>query len=229
MRLFLFDIDGTLISSRGVGRHAIARALRAVDGTHGSLEAYDTRGKTDRRIVVDVLRAAGLSDQAIQDGLDSCFAAYVRELETLIGNGECVVTMPGMAEVVRALSDREDALVGLLTGNIAPGAALKLGPTGLWPLFRVGAFGSDDMDRRRLPAVARARAHALLGRPLAFEDLTIIGDTPHDVDCARTCGATAVAVATGQYPRAELARHRPDLLFDDFADAPTVLAALTRC
>ncbi len=228
MRLVLFDIDGTLISARGVGRRAIAHALREVYGTQGSLDTYDTRGRTDPRIVVDVLQAAGLGDPAIQAGLDACFAAYARELEALIGAGECVQILPGMDTVVRALAAREDTVVGLLTGNIVVGAELKLRPTGLWPCFRVGAFGSDHIDRRQLPAVAQARLRERLGHELPFDRVTIIGDTPHDIDCARACGAVAVAVATGLYPREELAAHAPDLLFDDFADVDAVLAALTR-
>jgi phosphoglycolate phosphatase-like HAD superfamily hydrolase len=104
---------------------------------------------------------------------------------------------------------------------------VKLGPTGLWPLFRVGAFGSDEMDRRRLPAIACERAHRLTGRPFAFEEVTIIGDTPLDVDCARACGAVAVAVATGFHPAEDLKACAPDLLFADFADVPATLAALT--
>jgi phosphoglycolate phosphatase len=226
VRLFLFDIDGTLISSRGVGRRAIAEALLEVYGTCGAIEGYDTRGKTDQRIVVDVLRGAGVSDHAIGARLEVCFAAYARILEARIGAGECVQIMPGMDAVVRILSAREDAMLGLLTGNIVEGAELKLRPTGLWPYFRVGAFGSDHIDRRRLPAVARARTRDLTGRDLPFDRLVIIGDTPHDIDCARACGALAVAVATGLYPRAELAAHGPDLLFDDFGDVHAVLAAL---
>jgi phosphoglycolate phosphatase-like HAD superfamily hydrolase len=228
VRLVLFDIDGTLISSRGVGRRALARALGEVYGTHGGLDAYDTRGKTDPRIVVDVLRAAGLGDAAIRAGLEACFLAYARELTALIGTGECVQILPGIDTVVRALDTRDDVVVGLLTGNIVRGAELKLRPTGLWPSFRVGAFGSDHIDRRQLPAVARARLRERLGHDLPFDRLTIIGDTPHDIDCARACGAVAVAVATGLYPGEELAAHLPDLLFDDFADVERVVAALTR-
>jgi phosphoglycolate phosphatase-like HAD superfamily hydrolase len=133
-----------------------------------------------------------------------------------------------MDTVVRALQARADTVVGLLTGNIAVGAELKLRPTGLWPCFRVGAFGSDHADRRQLPAVARARLREGVGHDVPFARVTIIGDTPHDIDCARACGAMAVAVATGLYPRAELAAHAPDLLFENFADAEAVVAALTR-
>jgi phosphoglycolate phosphatase-like HAD superfamily hydrolase len=226
VRLFLFDIDGTLISSRGVGRQAITRALREVYGTAGAVDRYDLRGKTDLRIVRDLMREAGLPDAVVAAGLTACFDAYVRELASLIGDGGCVQAMPGIAELVRELHARDDAVVGLLTGNIARGAELKLRPTGLWPLFRVGAFGSDDIDRRRLPAVACARARAVVGRDFPFERVTIIGDTPHDVDCARACGATAVAVATGQYGQDELAACTPDLLFSDFADVASTLRGL---
>jgi phosphoglycolate phosphatase len=226
MRLLLFDIDGTLITAGGVGRRAFARALREVYGTDGSLETYDTRGKTDPRIVVDVLRAARVDERTIHAGLEACFALYARELEALIGTGDCVRVLPGMGAVVHALGTRADTVVGLLTGNIAAGAELKLRPTGLWPWFRVGAFGSDHIDRRRLPAVARDRLRERLGHQLPFDRVTIIGDTPHDIDCARACGAVAIAVATGRYARQELVAHAPDLLFDDFADVDAVLEAL---
>jgi phosphoglycolate phosphatase len=227
VRLFLFDVDGTLVTARGAGRTALGRALHAVYGVTGPLDAYDFRGKTDPRIIVDLLTAAGLAPATIAAGVASCFTRYVAELEALVGDGRRVAVMPGVAELVRALAAREDAVVGLLTGNIEPGARVKLGPTGLWPLFRVGAFGSDDPDRRRLPAVACARARTLVGREFPFERVTIIGDTPLDVDCARACGALAVAVATGQHAPDELAACAPDLLFTDFADVPGALAALT--
>jgi phosphoglycolate phosphatase-like HAD superfamily hydrolase len=227
VRLFLFDVDGTLVSARGAGREALARALEATYGTPGPIEAYDFRGKTDPRIVRDLMQAAGLPTTRVEARLAACLAAYTSELERLVGDGARVSLMPGVADLVRALAARDDAIVGLLTGNIEAGARAKLGPTGLWPMFRVGAFGGDDADRRRLPAIARARALTLTGHDLPFARLTIIGDTPLDVDCAQACGALAVAVATGQYPLAELAAAGPDLLFEDFADVARALAALT--
>lgn len=226
MRLFLFDIDGTLVTARGAGRRAMSRAMEAVYGTAGAIDAYDFRGKTDPRAIFDILRAAGFTDDAIACDMERCFARYVVELETLIGDGSRVEVLPGAAALVRALAGRDDVLLGLLTGNIEGGARAKLAPTGLWPLFRVGAFGSDDGDRRRLPAVACERARALVGRAVPFEMVTIIGDTPLDIDCARACGATAVAVATGFHPIADLEAENPDLLFPSFADVDATLAAL---
>jgi phosphoglycolate phosphatase len=228
VRLFLFDVDGTLLTARGAGRLAVGRALDAVYGVAGPIADYDFRGKTDPQIVFDLMRAAGLDDEDIRHSLTGFFDAYVAELTTLLGEGDRVQVLPGVAELVRALATRQDAMVGLLTGNIERGARVKLGPTGLLPLFRVGAYGSDDADRRRLPAIACARAQALLGREIPFDYVTILGDTPLDVDCARACGARAVVVATGHHAAEELAACKPDLMFSDFADVDGVLHALTR-
>lgn len=227
MRLFLFDIDGTLVTARGAGRLALGRALASTYGSTGPIEAYDFRGKTDQQIVRDLMRHTGLDDGRIMAGLPACFAAYVAGLEALLADDSRVTILPGVRELVRALADRDDALVGLLTGNIEAGARVKLRPTRLWDVFRVGAFGSDDIDRRRLPAVACERAQRLTGRRFAFEEVTIIGDTPLDIDCAHACGAVAVAVATGFHPAEDLQACAPDLLFTDFADVPAALAALT--
>ncbi len=228
MRLFLFDIDGTLILAHGAGRLALIRALEAVYGTAGAVHQYDFRGKTDPQIVGDLLQAAGVPDDLIRARLADCFDAYVSYLERLIADGHQIEIMPGMADVIQALSSQENALVGLLTGNIERGARAKLAPTGLLRYFRVGAFGSDDADRRRLPAIARERARALVGYEFPCHHVTIIGDTPLDVDCARACGAVAVAVATGQHHADELSACAPDLLFTDFSNIDAVLLALTR-
>jgi phosphoglycolate phosphatase len=226
MRLFLFDIDGTLVNAGGAGRVAVSNALTAVYGTAGPIDGYDFRGRTDPRIVLDLLGEAGWAETDIRARLATYFEVYLRELDALVADGARVRVLPGVADVVHALSAREDALVGLLTGNIEPGARVKLRSTGLWPLFRVGAFGSDDADRRRLPAVARQRTRETLGHDIPFDRVTIIGDTPLDVDCARAAGASAVAVATGRYTGDELSACRPDALFPDLSDVKAVLAAL---
>src|SRR3989441_6944237 len=179
------------------------------------------------RVVWDVLTAAGVPREEIEARVGACFEAYLGELETILGDGSAIQIMPGIRELVPALSARPDAVVGLLTGNIEAGARVQLRPTGLLEHLRVGAFGSDHIDRRCLPSIARERAGRLVGHDFDFERVTLIGDTPHHVDCAPACGALAVVVATGQYPADELAACAPDLLFRDFSDVARALAALT--
>jgi len=225
-RLVLWDIDGTLLSARGAGRRALGGALERVYGTAGRIDGYDFRGKTDPRIVLDLMGAAGLAPDTIRAGFDECFELYARGLAQEIGDGSGVKLLPGVAELVRRLDGTPGVMQGLLTGNIEEGARIKLESTGLRPFFRTGAYGSDHVDRRELPSLAARRAEALVGHRFAPADVLVIGDTPLDVECARAFGAVAVAVATGFHPRVELAALRPDLLFDDFADVEGAAALL---
>jgi phosphoglycolate phosphatase len=224
-RLVLFDVDGTLITAHGAGRAAMARALDEVFGTTGPIDAYDFRGRTDPQIVTDLMLAAGVPLATVAARLGQCLGAYVRALRPEVAR-RGVRVMPGLPALLGALGRRSDVLVGLLTGNVEAGARVKLEPTGLWPFFRLGAYGSDDPDRRRLPAVACARARSLVGCEVPFARVTIVGDTPLDVDCARACGARAVAVATGWHSADELRACAPDLVFADFSDVEAALAAL---
>ncbi len=228
-RVVLFDVDGTLIYAHGAGHRALVEAMEAVFGTAGPHKEYDWRGKTDPLIARELLRLAGVPKKKVtRASLRTCFAEYVQRLEAILVNGQPVDILPGIGELLPRLAERQDILIGLLTGNVEQGAHAKLRPTGLLPFFRIGAYGSDAWERRRLPAIARRRARFLTGVEIPFSALTIIGDTPLDVDCAHACGAKAVAIATGQHSTEDLAACLPDLLFPDFSTVDAALEALTR-
>jgi phosphoglycolate phosphatase-like HAD superfamily hydrolase len=226
MKLVLFDVDGTLITASGAGRRALDQALREVYGTAGPIDTYDFRGGTDPQIVRDLLTLAGVGDPAIVAGEAELYRRYEALLDAEVGDGRDVTLYPGVRALVEALHARTDAVVGLLTGNIEAGARIKLRSTGLWPRFRLGAYGSDHADRTRLPRVAAERAQALLGRSFGGPDTVIIGDTPRDIGCARAFGARAIAVATGWHTADALAAHAPDHVFVDFSDQEPALAAI---
>jgi phosphoglycolate phosphatase-like HAD superfamily hydrolase len=226
VRLILFDIDGTLLTAKGAGRRALGRALQAVYGTTGAIETYQFHGKTDQRIVLDLMTAAGAGAEAVRARFDECFEAYARALTEEIGDGRDVKLLPGVADLVRRLEGRADVVLGLVTGNIEEGARIKLVPTGLWECFRIGAYGSDHADRLRLPSLAARRAHALVGYAFGPSDVVVLGDTPLDIECARAFGARAVAVATGLYTLEQLVAEGPDLALGSLADVDDVVAAL---
>ena len=228
-RLILFDIDCTLIDARGAGGRAILRAIKDVYGVEGELGDYSFHGRTDPGIIGDLASLWGGCEPATAAGadgrVDACIARYVELLREEIARVE-VETLPGIRELVTALVADRRALVGLLTGNVEEGARLKLEPTGLLPLFKVGAYGSDSRLRADLPAVAVARAEALDGRRYAGKDVVVIGDSPADIECGASLGVTAVGVATGRHTVDELARHEPDHLFADFTDWRAAYAAI---
>src|SRR5690349_12361403 len=231
MKLVLFDIDGTLLWTDGAGRRAIQRALVDEAGTAGPIDRYRFDGKTDPQIVQDLLSLAGHAGAENATVIQAVCRRYVDHLRVELDRPtQTTRVMAGIADLLSALEPYEAdrrALVGLLTGNVAPGAALKLRSGGLDPArFRVGAYGSDSAQRGDLPRVAAARASALTGRVLAGSDVVILGDTPDDVACGRSLGARSVAVATGFYDVSALRACGAAYVFETLADTAAVLDAI---
>lgn len=226
MRLLLFDIDGTLIRSHSAGREAMAASLRELFGTAGPSESYRMSGKTDARIVTDLLTAAGVDPEEIHDRLPEVYALMAekgKEIFPVRGITPC----PGVLELLSVLRSRPDALLGLLTGNALDTAPLKLAAAGIEPdQFVIGAYGSDAMDRNQLPAIAMKRAIQLTNSGFGGYNTVIIGDTPADILCARAGGATAVAVASGWHSGNTLSQFRPDHLLENLNDTDRVLSIL---
>jgi phosphoglycolate phosphatase-like HAD superfamily hydrolase len=231
MRLILFDIDGTLLWTDGAGRRAIHRALLDEVGTAGPIEHYRFDGKTDPQIVRELLTLAGHPAAESGERVAAVCRRYVGLLAAELAKPtQATRLFPGVAELLAALEPHEAAgraLVGLLTGNLVDGAALKLRSAGLDPArFAVGAFGSDSHRRADLPVVAAERAARHAGRTFTGADVVIVGDTPDDVACGRPIGARVVAVATGFYHAAELRSVGAAQVFEHLRDTAAVLAAL---
>src|SRR6266576_6724677 len=231
MRLILFDIDGTLLWTAGAGRRAIHRAMLDEMGTAGPIEGYRFDGKTDPQIVRELLELAGHPDARSDDRVTAVCRRYVELLTAELEKPtQATKLYPGIKALLAALEPYETdgrALVGLLTGNVQHGAALKLRSAGLdFERFAVGAFGSDSHHRPDLPAVAARRAAQRTGRRFTGEDLVIVGDTPDDVACCKPLGARSVGVATGFYDVAALQAAGATHVFPDLANTDAVLAAL---
>ena len=226
-RLVLFDIDGTLLSSHGAGRRAMEAALIEVFGSSGA-PGYRYDGKTDRQIVRDLMRGQGHDDATINARMPQVVEAYVAGLRRELAAPHArVEALAGVMALLDALRREAHCVVGLLTGNLEPGAEHKLTAAGIaYDRFAVGAFGSDHEVRAELPAVAQRRARERLGLHVEGRAIVIIGDTPSDIHCGRPIGARAIAVATGHYTVDALASHDPDAVFNDLADTEAVLSAI---
>src|SRR5260370_25705383 len=233
MRLILFDIDGTLLWTDGAGRRAIHRALLDEMGTAGPIDGYRFDGKTDPQIVRELLELAGHPDARSETRVTAVCTRYVDLRPAELAKPTQITKLyPGIRELLAALEPHEAAgraVVGLLTGNVEHGAALKLRSAGLDPArFVVGAFGSDSHRRSDLPSIAAERAGRKTGGDHRFggADLVIVGDTPDDVACGRPMGARTVAVGTGVYDVAALRAAGATHVFQDLTDTRAVLEAL---
>ena len=156
----------------------------------------------------------GWSDAAIESrlsDLDERMAAAGRDLFT----PQTVWACPGIPALLVQLGRREDVVPALLTGNIRDGAAAKLQFFDLWEHFHFGGYGDDHESRNDVAAQAVADAQRHLGDHFHDCEVWVIGDTVHDVECARSVGARCLAVATGGATIAELRGAGPDLLLND--------------
>ncbi|HEX3529795.1 MAG TPA: HAD hydrolase-like protein [Thermoanaerobaculia bacterium] len=223
-RLLLFDIDGTLLSCGPQVRGLFKDALAEVYGTAGDCDSYHFHGRTDSRIVLDLLSGAGWEDAEIRARLPRFQKLYLAALEQGLKR-DGMRLLPGVEELLGRLAERRDLTVGLLTGNWEPGARTKLSRFGLNRFFPFGAFGSDATDRDDLPPVALERAARHAGRAFRPEETLIIGDSIYDVGCGHAHGIPVLAVATGRTSAEELEAAGaewvvPDLTYAAFGAAP---------
>ena len=214
-KLVLFDIDGTLITDGGAARDAFAAALADVYGFRGELRQYDFSGRTDPQIAHMVLRGAGFSEKEIDAHAINLWDRYVTALAQNVDG-----------RVRDALRNDERITLGLLTGNIQPGARLKLGPPSLNDYFPFGAFGSDSPRREDLPPIAIERAAAFGGRRFAGRDVVIIGDSIWDIRCGVPHAATTIAIASGKTSADKLRAENPDHFFESAEDLVSLRTAI---
>ena len=220
-KLVLFDIDGTLLTSGGAGERALRRGFREKFGIDDDLTRVEIAGRTDSGIARRMLAAHELPETP--ENLTAFFDGYLhflaQELPASNGGG----LLPGIVTLLEALKPRADIVLALLTGNLERGAELKLTHYGVWHYFEFGAYADDHHDRDQLGHFARNRAREKHGIDFPQEQIFVLGDTPHDISCARAIGAKAVAIATGKFTRVELGALAPDFLFDDLGNVPKVL------
>lgn len=219
MKLLLFDIDGTLLTTQGVGRRAVTAALSQVCDRPISTDDVVFSGRTDPQIFHEALVRNGCSETEADRLLPDAFAVYVEAMRRHLAPAN-VDVLPGVPTLLAHLSTQPNVQLAVLTGNLETTAFLKLEAAGLASYFPFGAFGSDHADRPALPAVAVQRAHAHSGNSFNGKNVVIIGDTEHDIRCGDGIGAFSVGVCTGHFTRSDLGRHLPDLLLDNLSDMP---------
>jgi phosphoglycolate phosphatase-like HAD superfamily hydrolase len=216
MKICLFDIDGTLLSSGGAGKAAMEEALLEEFSLPEVRGRVSYSGRTDRAIVADLLRLHGVAETP--DSRGKFLAGYLRRLPEHLKNATGKGVLPGITYLLEHLGGRELVAVGLLTGNIRDGARIKLGHYGLYHHFSFGGFGDEHHDRDEVAREAWAVVRDRFGPAVLQENVWVIGDTPMDVRCARAIGARCLAVATGFHSVAELGAAEPDLLLPDLSD-----------
>ncbi|MGH7321026.1 MAG: HAD family hydrolase [Candidatus Rokuibacteriota bacterium] len=223
MLILFWDIDGTLLTTNRAGILAWEGATQTVLGQPPDFSTLETAGLTDIEIAGHILTRFELPAEPEH------VTALVRRYEALLPGRlpeRAGRVLPGVREVLDHLRDCRDVRSFLLTGNTAAGGRAKLRHYGLDGYFDHGAFADGAPDRPAIARRALGLARELVGRDLVPTRLYVIGDTPHDVRCAREIGARSVAVASGTYTVADLRRHDPWWVLERLPDPVAFLERL---
>jgi phosphoglycolate phosphatase-like HAD superfamily hydrolase len=228
LKIVLFDIDGTLMTTGGGARHVFSRALTEAAGRPVHADGYAFSGRTDPQIARDILSMNSLEGEELERAVPQAVRLYLEYFEQVLPTLPKARLMPGVKELLEALRVRPDAHVGLLTGNVEAGARLKLGHFGIEHYFdfSVSCFGSDHEDRYQLPALALERARRALGPGISGNQIVLVGDSEHDVLCGRSIGARCVAVSTGVTPAEKLLSLAPHVHLRDLSDMQGAVTAI---
>jgi phosphoglycolate phosphatase-like HAD superfamily hydrolase len=222
MKLLLFDIDGTLILTGGAATRAVNLVFDKIYGIVDAMDGTKPEGKTDPAIIREIFKHR-LGRDFLAEEVNNVFKEYIQFLREEIHDSPGYRVMPGVDNLIRALSGRDDLILGIATGNIEEGARIKLERAGLNGYFKFGGFGSDSENREKLIRIAIERGKKFLNHKRVDERVFVIGDTPHDIIHGKAAGAKTVAVATGSYSMRDLEEHDPYHLFEDFSDLESVL------
>ena len=209
----------------GPAKNAFCGAMIDTFGTVGNVEEVSFGGKTDPQIARELLVGIDYSVDLIEERFPSLWHSYTERLADELTQCPMQV-LPGVHELLNILKRMDDIGVGLLAGNIARGAQLKLDSAGLTEHFVLGSYGSDHEEREHLSRIALQRARDMWNPALCPEHTVVIGDTPRDVDCGLAIGARTLAVATGSFSSSQLAKAGTNSVVIDLTDTDEIVSYL---
>lgn len=223
--LVLWDIDGTLLTSEGIGARGIIDTGVELFGDTFTLDGIELGGRLDPLIFKEAMAAIGRDDHA--EHHSDYRALYLQKLESLLAAGHDVQILPGVVELIKRLAAHDGVTMALVTGNYMESAHMKLEAAGIDPgLFTGGAFGDEGEIRHDLPPLAIERFRTEHDRDPV--DIVLLGDTEHDVTSGQAAGCRVLAVCTGSHPAERLHDSGADLVLDDLSDVESVLTWILR-
>ncbi len=220
--LILFDIDATMLSTSGAGMKAMLDAGRELYGASFSTDGIGFAGRLDPLIIGDLFEKHAVPRTT--ERLSEYRSAYKDHLARRLADPATIAkSLPGVLPLLDELATMPHITIGVLTGNFAETGSMKLRTCGIAPeRFHISVWGDESHStpptREDLPGVAMKKFASRHGRPIAGEQVVVIGDTPHDVRCAKAHGCRSLAVATGSFDLDALNRCEPTRAVRDMSD-----------
>ncbi len=219
-KLVLFDIDKTLIKSSTAHKAAFSFAFKEVYGVATSIDVIQTHGKTDQQIIHEVLKLGGLDDDEIESKLNLCMEtmviAFKRNYES-----DNVSILNGVKELLKAL-EKNNILMGLVTGNLEPIGRGKMEKLNLNHYFKVGGFGNEHINRAELVRIAIKKAQDNFNF-VHSDNVFLFGDSPLDIKAGKEVGVQPIGVTTGIYTKHQLESAGALIVLDNLTNTNAII------
>ncbi|MFC1711367.1 HAD family hydrolase [Patescibacteria group bacterium] len=217
-KLVLFDIDGTLFKSRNpIGLKSIVVAIKNVFGVDVEFNIAEHDGSTDRKIIVDLLKEKGISEDKVILKLAKLSEERTKYFVTHAGNTYKNSVFKEAVEFAQKLKSK-NIYIGLLTGNFSQVGWKKLKMANIDSLFDFGLFGEMAENRNELAKLIFKKAKHKLNINFSKDNIFIIGDTPRDMECGKKAGVKTIGVATGIFNKNILKKAGADLAVSNLGD-----------
>jgi phosphoglycolate phosphatase len=213
VKLFIWDIDGTLIRGNGSGRIAMNRAFERLYGIKDGFENMYLAGSMDVNTIYTVFAKNNIE----LDELDRYLAVYYEELQLVLCEGRSKL-LPGVQEVLDKACASGTIYHAIGTGNVERGARIKLEQFHLNFYFPVGGFSDKPMERFEMIQSGIRKAQNYYGIDFKPECIVVIGDTVRDVEAGMLCNVATVSVATGGDSFETLQKVNPGRVLNDLSD-----------
>ncbi len=217
-KLILFDIDHTLMDVKDSHKKVFANAFNEVLGLHVDYTIWKFHGYTDLQIIYEILDSNGIERN--EEEIAKIIEVMIRDFKE--ENLDHAVLMEGVDALLKELSNDENVILGIVTGNVEEIAYTKLRHFKIDESFILGGFGHSSEVRGNLVKIAIEEAESKFGK-IDKNDVFIIGDTIHDITAAKDNGVKAIAVATGTHDYNSLKTMNPSYLFHDLKDTKKII------
>ena len=206
LRGVLFDWDGTLLNSYAADTAAYLAMFRAMQIPWGlaELERHNSPNW------YNVYRAANLPRTRWQAADKAWRLHYAQHRPKLL---------PGVRRVLSLLARRH--ALGLVTSGDRDRVHRQLREFRLWAHFAARVCSNDTRLRKPHPAPLRL---ALRHMGLGPAETVYVGDSPEDLQMARSAGVRAAIAILGPFPtETRLRAAKPDFLLESIAELPAAL------
>jgi phosphoglycolate phosphatase len=225
--LVLWDIDHTLIETRGVGRAIYERVFPAVTGKP-LRQLAEVAGRTELVIMHDTLQLHDVepSERMTHRLAVALIQGHEDARTELATTGRA---LPGAQQTLAALAADPRVHQAVLSGNLRDVSRIKLEVFGLDPYLDLAssAYGDDHIERPELVAIAQQRATERMAVTFDNQHTVLIGDTPKDVEAALAAGVQIIAVASGKSNESELTQAGAPVTLSDLTHTKAVIQLVT--